>query len=79
VAKALEHSHGWAWSTATSSRATPDRQDGRIKITDFGLAREWATRRSPCGRHGLGTPFFASPEQIQGLPADGRTDIYSLA
>ena len=80
VAKALEHSHA---AGVVHRDIKPGNiliaKDGRIKITDFGLAREVGHQEIPLEDGTvLGTPFFASPEQIQGLPADGRTDIYSL-
>jgi serine/threonine-protein kinase len=80
VAKALEHSHALG---VVHRDIKPGNiliaKDGRIKITDFGLAREVGHREVPLPDGTvLGTPFFASPEQIQGLAADGRTDIYSL-
>jgi len=80
VAKALEHSHA---AGVVHRDIKPGNiliaKDGRIKITDFGLAREVGHREVPLEDGTvLGTPFFASPEQIQGLPADGRSDIYSL-
>jgi len=54
--------------------------DGRLRITDFGLAlalrgdARWggATSRS-------GTPQFAAPEQLLGERVDQRADLYSLA
>lgn len=48
--------------------------DGQLKILDFGLA-------CPPGTEDLsiaGTPHYAPPEQIEGDPADARSDIYSL-
>ena len=47
--------------------------DEKIKILDFGLA-------CPCGSENLltGTPFYMSPEQIDCIPVDERTDIYGL-
>jgi serine/threonine protein kinase len=51
-------------------------REGIVKITDFGLARS-ATEIT----HDTvvrGTPFYMSPEQIQGLQSDYRSDIYSF-
>ena len=55
--------------------------DGRLRITDFGLAMAFKGDRS--GRHGgatsrSGTPQFASPEQLLGDRVDERSDLYSL-
>ena len=63
--------------------------DGRVKILDFGLAK-----LRPSGLHGgtateqptlgtepgmiLGTVGYMSPEQVRGLPADHRSDIFSF-
>ena len=54
--------------------------DGRVKVGDFGLSK------SLDGDAGLtrtgsfvGTPLYASPEQIKRDAVDGRTDVYSTA
>jgi len=62
--------------------------DGRVKILDFGLAklvsREQVDTEQPTAtaatRPGqlLGTPRYMSPEQVRGLPADHRSDIFSF-
>jgi len=48
-------------------------------VTDFGLIREIhsAGRGTPTGDL-LGTIDYVAPEQIEGRPADGRADVYSL-
>jgi hypothetical protein len=54
--------------------------DGRIWLTDFGLAKRLDdVTLSLCGAL-LGTPRYMSPEQASALrhPVDHRTDIYSL-
>jgi hypothetical protein len=54
--------------------------DGRIKIGDFGLSKSLATS-AHLTRTGsfLGTPLYASPEQIRSDALDARTDVYSVA
>src|SRR6266851_1444356 len=51
--------------------------DGTIKLLDFGLAR--VTRAESLTQTGavMGTPYYASPEQLKGEAVDGRTDVYS--
>ncbi len=55
---------------------------GAIKVADFGLARLGGGEgsRADLTRAGLtlGTPRYMSPEQIQGLAVDSRSDLYSL-
>jgi hypothetical protein len=54
--------------------------DGRVKVGDFGLAKS-VSRGAHLTKSGtfLGTPHFASPEQVRGDPIDPRTDVYSVA
>jgi len=51
---------------------------GRVKITDFGIAR--LTDQVPLTSAGqvMGTVEYISPEQVSGRPASPATDIYSL-
>ena len=52
--------------------------DGRLKITDFGLARVNGVSGLTQTGDIAGTPEFMSPEQAQGQPVDPRTDLFSL-
>ena len=54
------------------------REDGLVKLTDFGIAR--ALDASGHTRHGemLGTPNYISPEQAMGEPATEASDLYAL-
>jgi serine/threonine-protein kinase len=52
-------------------------RDGTIKVVDFGLARIEASNLTETGSL-LGTPAYMSPEQFLGLPADARSDIFSV-
>jgi len=77
---ALEHAHGMG---LIHRDLKPENMliepDGRLRITDFGLALALrggarfggATSRS-------GTPQFAAPEQLLGERVDQRADLYSL-
>jgi serine/threonine-protein kinase len=51
--------------------------DERPKITDFGVAKLTAGEITTTGQL-LGTPAFMPPEQITGVPIDGRADLFSL-
>jgi serine/threonine protein kinase len=68
-------------------------KDGRVKILDFGLAKQNVSSASPIGatmigattpdvltEPGLvmGTVGYMSPEQVRGAPADHRSDLFSL-
>ena len=65
------------------------RRDGYVKVLDFGLAGLRAPAPSDRSAVSLddfetvatlvtGTPAYMSPEQIEGAPADVRSDIFSL-
>jgi serine/threonine-protein kinase len=53
-------------------------EDGRAKITDFGVAKIASQQMTQTGAM-MGTPNYMSPEQIQGTAVDGRADQFSLA
>jgi len=50
---------------------------GVAKLADFGIAKVAAAQLTQPGAV-VGTPYFMSPEQIQGLEVDGRSDVFSL-
>jgi serine/threonine protein kinase len=54
--------------------------DGTLRIMDFGIARDDASRRiTRMGNsNSMGTPDYMAPEQVKGKRADKRTDIYNL-
>ena len=49
-------------------------QDGRAKLTDFGIARDSATTADV----GAGSPSAISPEQLRGEALDVRADLFAL-
>jgi serine/threonine protein kinase len=56
------------------------RDDRSIALIDFGISQSKHTPKVEPGntREIAGTPYYMSPEQAAGLPADERTDLYSL-
>lgn len=52
--------------------------DGRVKVTDFGIARAADSASLTMTGHLVGTPHYLSPEQAEGVPASPRSDVYAL-
>lgn len=50
---------------------------GKVKIMDFGIAKPESSSLTRTGAI-IGTPFYMSPEQIQGRKIDTRSDIFSF-
>jgi beta-lactam-binding protein with PASTA domain len=53
-------------------------RDGTVKVADFGLARAYADAQITEAGTVTGTVQYLAPEQLQGEPADPRTDLYAL-
>jgi hypothetical protein len=51
--------------------------DGSVKIMDFGIAKLANTDLTRSGMM-VGTVHYMCPEQIQGHPVDGRSDVFSV-
>jgi eukaryotic-like serine/threonine-protein kinase len=56
------------------------RNDGTVKLLDFGLATAFRDVATPGGAPAamMGTPGYASPEQLRGRGTDRRTDIWAF-
>jgi beta-lactam-binding protein with PASTA domain len=52
-------------------------RDGRVKVTDFGIARATTTATLAATGAVIGTAHYVSPEQANGRVPDERTDLYS--
>jgi len=53
-------------------------EEGKVKLTDFGLAKLRSSIHKTKTGSTLGTVAYMSPEQIQGEEVDRRSDIFSL-
>ncbi len=53
-------------------------KDGRVVITDFGIAKTYGDMSITVTGQTVGSPAYMSPEQAAGRPIDHRCDIFSL-
>ncbi|NJM08340.1 serine/threonine protein kinase, partial [Candidatus Gracilibacteria bacterium] len=81
VGQALDYAHGQG---AVHRDVKPHNimidQDGRVVLTDFGIAQTSDADDERLTRTGIfmGTPEYISPEQANARRVDGRSDLYSL-
>lgn len=84
VADALAYAHerGVVHRDIKPDNILLDREDNRVLVTDFGIARavtEGNDARLTATGMAIGTPAYMSPEQCMGeREIDGRSDLYSL-
>src|SRR6201997_5629935 len=75
-ALAFAHRHGIVHRDIKPHNVVVAR-DGRVKVTDFGIARSGTSQMTEAGSI-VGTAQYLSPEQARGAAVDARSDLYSL-
>lgn len=76
-ALAFAHEHGVIHRDIKPANVVITGQQGRVKLTDFGIAHLLNSDHTQTGQM-LGSPRYMSPEQAMGREIDGHSDIFSL-
>ena len=75
---AAAHAHGLIHRDIKPGNLLLEPPHGRVKLTDFGLARVAEDVKLTRTGFVTGTPLYMAPEQAMGEEADQRSDLFSL-
>uniref|UniRef100_UPI003F49A3EB serine/threonine-protein kinase n=1 Tax=Streptomyces sp. CA-141956 TaxID=3240051 RepID=UPI003F49A3EB len=78
VAAALDAAHRRGITHRDIKPANILLEEGRVVLTDFGIAALEGDATLTATGMIMGTPAFMAPEQVRGLPATAESDLWSL-